>query len=250
MAWLLCIGIVGLLVAISQRYELDLPVLKAYVAALTAYRLDHPWFTVFCYFALYLAITSLSAPGVIVLSLAGGALFGLVWGTVLASFASALGGTLAFLMARCLLRGRVQQHWSQHLAMVEAGIARDGPFYLFGMRLIPVIPYFLINLLMGLTRIPTATFYWVSQLGMLPLIVVYVNAGVQLAQLDSVRDVLSPALLASLGLLAVFPLLARGIIEWAGRYRSRPVGGNLQRTVPPTGTHVAETEQPTGTHPS
>lgn len=249
LTWWLCLGGAGLLIVISQGIVFDLDNLKAHVGALTAYRLDHPRFAAFCYFAVYLTITSLSVPGIIVLSITGGALFGLVWGTVLASFASALGGTLAFLMARRLLRDRLRRLWGQRLAMVEAGMARDGPFYLFGMRLIPVISYFLINLLMGLTRIPLGTFHWVSQLSMLPLILVYVNAGVQVAQLDSVQDLFSSTLLASLGLLAVFPLLARWMIEWVGQYRSRLVGGNLERAAQPPDTLVAENQRPGDQNP-
>ncbi len=241
--WLGISGVV-LLMVIGQDVTFDLDFLKTHIAALTAYRLDHPRFTAACYFFLYLVITSLSVPGIITLSLAGGALFGLVWGTVLASFASALGGTLAFLMSRRLLRDWVRRRWSQRLAMVETGMVRDGPFYLFGLRLIPVIPYFLINLLMGLTRIPTMTFYWVSQLGMLPLILIYVNAGVQVAQLDTVQDLFSPTLLLSLGLIAIFPGLARGMIALVGRYRM--AGKNQDRATAPLVKSVAGVDLPTG----
>lgn len=249
MPWLLAAGLAALLVAAGQDASLGFEALKAHHAELSAYRLDHPRLAALLYFFLYLTITSLSVPGVIVLSMAGGAVFGLFWGTLLASFASTFGGILAFLAARRFLRDTVRRYWGQRLVMVEAGMARDGPFYLFGMRLVPVIPYFLINLLMGLTRIPMATFYWVSQLGMLPLILVYVNAGVQVAQLDSVRDLFSPTLLASLGLLAVFPLLARWMIEWVGQYRSRLVGGNLERAAQPPDTLVAENQRPGDQNP-
>ncbi|MBL8251600.1 MAG: TVP38/TMEM64 family protein [Candidatus Competibacter sp.] len=211
MPWLLGIGLAGLVVAVSQNQDapLSFEALKTHQAALSAYRLDHPGLTALLYFALYVTVTGLSVPGVIVLSMAGGALFGLIWGTVLASFGFTIGGLLAFLMARRFLRDAARRRWGARLAAIEAGMARDGPLYLFGLRLVPVIPYFLVNLLMGLTKIPVRTFYWVSQLGMLPLLVVYVNAGTQLARLDSPHDLLSPTLLLSLGALAVLPLLAR-----------------------------------------
>jgi uncharacterized membrane protein YdjX (TVP38/TMEM64 family) len=209
---LLFIGMMGFLVIISQSAWLDLDFLKSHAVDLITYRLNHPRLTALLYFGLYATMTSLSVPGVIVLSLAGGVLFGMLWGTVLASFASALGGTVAFLVARRWLRDPVQRHCGKQLALLEAGIARDGPFYLFGLRLMPMIPYFLVNLLMGLTQIPTRTFYWVSQLGMLPLLILYVNAGTALARLNSLLDLLSPSLLLALGLLAGFPLLASRVV--------------------------------------
>lgn len=234
---LLLIGIAGWLAFGSGIPFLSLDGLKAHHAALLDYRLDHPRLAALLYFALYLTVTSLSVPGVIVLSVAGGAVFGLAWGTVLASFASTLGGTLAFLVARHFFRDGVRRRWGQRLAAVEAGLARDGPFYLFGMRLIPVIPYFLINLLMGLTPISTVTFYWVSQIGMLPLLLIYVNAGGQLARLNSLQDLFSPTLLLALGLLAVFPLLARGAVALLRRGHG-DVDGNQHRS-------ATQNEQPT-----
>lgn len=220
--WLLLAGLLGILLVLGPHY-FSFDLLKSHYAALVAYRLEHPRITALLYFALYLTVTGLSVPGVIVLSLAGGAIFGLLWGTVLASFASTLGGTLAFLAARRTLRDPVRRFWGERLKVVEAGMARDGPYYLLGVRLIPVIPYFLVNLLMGLTPISLWTFCWISQLGMLPLLIIYVNAGTQLAHLDSLQDVLSPTLLISLALLAVFPLLARGFVALTfGRCGSPP----------------------------
>jgi pyruvate/2-oxoglutarate dehydrogenase complex dihydrolipoamide dehydrogenase (E3) component/uncharacterized membrane protein YdjX (TVP38/TMEM64 family) len=163
----------------------------------------------------YVAVTALSLPGAVVMTLAGGALFGLWWGTLLVSFASSIGALLAFLVSRYLLRDTVQSRFGDRLGTINAGIKRDGAFYLFTLRLIPVFPFFLINLLMGLTTMPALTFYAVSQLGMLAGTVVYVNAGTQLAQLTSLSGIVSPGILLSFALLATFPWLARtGVNLW------------------------------------
>jgi dihydrolipoamide dehydrogenase len=143
----------------------------------------------------------------------GGALFGLVWGTLLISFASSIGATLAFLVARYLLRDTVQSRFGSNLKAFNAGIEKDGAFYLFTLRLVPAFPFFMINLLMGLTPIRTTTFYWVSQVGMFAGTIVYVNAGTQLAQLDSLSGILSPGLIISFTLLGIFPLIAKKVVE-------------------------------------
>ncbi len=161
------------------------------------------------YFLIYVIVTALSLPGAAVMTLAGGALFGLGWGLLLVSFASSLGATLAFLVSRYLLRDAVQRRFGDRLRAINEGVEKDGAFYLFTLRLVPVFPFFLINLLMGLTPIRAGTFYWVSQLGMLAGTAVYVNAGTQLAALQTLSGILSPALLGSFALLGVFPLLAR-----------------------------------------
>ncbi len=165
------------------------------------------------YFLLYVAVTALSLPGATIVTLAGGAIFGLGWGLLLVSFASSIGATLAFLTARFLLRDSVQGRFGQRLAEVDKGIQKDGAFYLFTLRLIPVVPFFVINLLMGLTTMKAWTFYWVSQLGMLAGTAVYVNAGTQLGQLTSLQGIVSPGLLGSFVLLGLFPLIARKIVE-------------------------------------
>lgn len=165
------------------------------------------------YFLIYVAVTALSLPGATIVTLAGGAIFGLGWGLLIVSFASSIGATLAFLTARFLLRDSVQSRFGQRLAEVDKGIRKDGAFYLFTLRLIPVVPFFVINLLMGLTTMKAWTFYWVSQLGMLAGTAVYVNAGTQLAQLDSLQGIVSPGLLGSFVLLGLFPLIARRIVE-------------------------------------
>lgn len=165
------------------------------------------------YFLIYVAVTALSLPGATIVTLAGGAIFGLGWGLLIVSFASSIGATLAFLTARFLLRDSVQARFGQRLAEVDKGIQKDGAFYLFTLRLIPVVPFFVINLLMGLTKMKAWTFYWVSQLGMLAGTAVYVNAGTQLGQLESLKGIVSPGLLGSFVLLGLFPLIARKIVE-------------------------------------
>jgi pyruvate/2-oxoglutarate dehydrogenase complex dihydrolipoamide dehydrogenase (E3) component/uncharacterized membrane protein YdjX (TVP38/TMEM64 family) len=165
------------------------------------------------YFLVYVAVTALSLPGATIVTLAGGAIFGLGWGLLIVSFASSIGATLAFLTARFLLRDSVQSRFGQRLADMDKGIQKDGAFYLFTLRLIPVVPFFVINLLMGLTKMKAWTFYWVSQLGMLAGTAVYVNAGTQLGQLESLKGILSPGLLGSFVLLGLFPLIARKIVE-------------------------------------
>jgi pyruvate/2-oxoglutarate dehydrogenase complex dihydrolipoamide dehydrogenase (E3) component/uncharacterized membrane protein YdjX (TVP38/TMEM64 family) len=185
-----------------------------------------PWTVAATYFAVYVLITALSIPGATVVTLAGGALFGLGWGLLIVSFASTLGATLAFLTARFLLRDSLQARFGPRLADINRGMARDGAFYLFTLRLVPLVPFFVINLVMGLTAMKVRTFYWVSQLGMLAGTAVFVNAGTQLAQVSSLQGILSPGLLASLTLLGLFPLLARRVLavlqrrkvyaRWAG----------------------------------
>jgi pyruvate/2-oxoglutarate dehydrogenase complex dihydrolipoamide dehydrogenase (E3) component/uncharacterized membrane protein YdjX (TVP38/TMEM64 family) len=191
---------------------LTLDALKAGQATFAAGYDASPWRVAGAYLLLYVAVTALSLPGAAVMTLAGGALFGLWVGTLLVSFASSIGATLAFLASRWLLRDWVQGRYGERLAAVNAGMAKDGAFYLFTLRLVPVLPFFVINLLMGLTPIKTRTFYGVSQVGMLAGTLVYVSAGTQLAQLDSLSGILSPGLVASFALLGVFPWLAKRLV--------------------------------------
>ena len=190
-----------------------LETLKAQQAAVSAFREARPFVAAIAYFVLYVAVAALSLPGAAVLTLAAGAVFGLLWGTVLVSFASSLGATLAFLAARFLFRDAVQSRLGERLKSIDAGIAKEGAFYLFTLRLIPVFPFFLVNLAMGLTALPVRTFYWVSQVGMLAGTLVYVNAGTELARIDSLSGILSPRLLVSFALLGVFPLVAKKIVQ-------------------------------------
>jgi pyruvate/2-oxoglutarate dehydrogenase complex dihydrolipoamide dehydrogenase (E3) component/uncharacterized membrane protein YdjX (TVP38/TMEM64 family) len=165
------------------------------------------------YFLIYVAATSLSLPGATIITLAGGAIFGLFWGTLIVSFASSVGATLAFLMSRFVLRSSIESKFGNRLAEINKGIDKDGALYLFTLRLIPVVPFFVINLVMGLTKMKARTFYGVSQLGMLAGTLVYVNAGTQIAQIDSLKGILSPGLIGSFVLLGLFPLIARKIVD-------------------------------------
>jgi uncharacterized membrane protein YdjX (TVP38/TMEM64 family) len=169
------------------------------------------------FFLAYVAITSLSLPAAGVLSLTAGALFGRGWGTAVVSLASTLGATLALLVARYILRDFVQRRYGSRLEPLQRGIDRDGAYYLFTLRLVPAFPFFLINLGMALTRMPVRTFAWVSWLGMLPAIFVFVNAGTEIRGIDTPSAVLSPGILISLALLGLLPLLFRKILYWTRR---------------------------------
>ena len=192
---------------------LTLDNMKANQAQLIELRDNAPLMASFVFFSLYVLVTALSLPGAVIMTLAGGGLFGLAWGFVLISFASTIGATLAFLVSRYLLRETVQNRFGDKLTAINNGVEREGAFYLFTLRLVPVFPFFLINILMGLTPIKTWSFYWVSQLGMLAGTLVYINAGTQLARIDSLAGILSPGLLFSFALLGVFPLVAKKITE-------------------------------------
>ena len=192
---------------------LSLDYFKGQQVAIESWRAAHPLQAALAFFIVYVAVTGLSLPGAAVMTLAGGAVFGLFWGLLLVSFASSLGATLAFLASRFLLRDWVQKRFGEHLRAINAGIGRDGGFYLFTLRLVPIFPFFVINLMMGLTPLRTWSFYWVSQLGMLAGTLVYVNAGTQLAKIDSLAGILSPALLGSFVLLGIFPLIAKKIVD-------------------------------------
>lgn len=208
---------VGLAVASFFLFDLgqylNLQTLKGQQAAIEAFQANNPLSSIAIYFVVYVIATALSFPGAALLTLAGGAVFGLLWGTVIVSFASTIGATLAFLMSRFLLRDWVSQRFGQRLAAIDEGVKREGAFYLFTLRLVPVFPFFLVNLLFGLTAMKTRAYYFASQLGMLAGTVVYVNAGTQLAKLDSLSGILSPGLLGSFVLLGIFPLFARKLVE-------------------------------------
>ena len=199
---------------VDAQHGLTLTSVKAQQATMIAYREAHALQALLLYGLIYIVVTALSLPGATVLTLIGGAVFGLVWGTVIVSFASTIGATLAFLAARFLFRDHLQAKFSQRLQTINQGIMRDGAVYLFTLRLVPLFPFFLINVLMGLTPLTTATFYGVSQVGMLAGTLVYVNAGTQLAQLETLSGILSPLVVASLVLLGVFPLIAKKIVAY------------------------------------
>jgi len=192
---------------------LTLDGLKSGLEQFEVWRNKSPLLVYGAFFLLYIAVTALSLPGAAIMTLAAGALFGLGWGVLMVSFASSIGATCAFLVSRYLLQDVVQARFGSRLSTINEGIERDGAFYLFTLRLVPVFPFFLINLLMGLTRIRAVTFYWVSQVGMFAGTLVYVNAGTQIGHLDSLSGILSPSLLLSFVLLGVFPLLAKKLTE-------------------------------------
>lgn len=210
-------AIVALWFSFDLGQWLTLDNAKAQQAILNDYIFQHFTQASILFLLGYIVMTALSLPGAAVASLLGAALFGFWWGLILVSFASSIGATLAFLVSRFLLKDWVQNRFGQKLDAINRGIEKDGLFYLLTLRLIPVFPFFLINLVMGLTPLKTRTFYWVSQLGMLPGTAVYVNAGTQLAQIDSLGDVVSPSVLGSLALLGLFPLLAKWIMAWVTR---------------------------------
>ena len=214
---LLLVVIIAVLIGVFFAFDLggyvSLDGLRARQDAITAYRDENMLEAALIYFAIYIAVTALSLPGAAVMTLAGGAFFGLLWGTVLVSFASTVGATFAFLIARLLFRDAVQNRFGSSLRAVNAGVARDGAFYLFTLRLVPLFPFFVINLLMALTPIRTLVFFLVSQLGMFPATVVYVNAGTQLGKLDSLAGILSPGLVVSFTLLGLFPLIAKKLVD-------------------------------------
>ncbi len=205
--------LIGAYFAFDLGAYLDLAAVKARRADIEAYRSAHPLAAALVFFALYVVVTGLSLPGATVMTLAAGAIFGLWWGTLIVSFASSAGATLAFLASRFLFRDTVQDRFGASLRAVNAGVEKDGGFYLFTLRLVPAFPFFVINLVMGLTPIRTRTFYWVSQLGMLPGTLVYCNAGTRIAALDSLAGILSPGLIGSFVLLGLFPLVARKAVE-------------------------------------
>lgn len=205
---------VVLFFALDLGRYLSVAYLKQSQEAFAALYREHPVAVPAGFFAVYVLMAALSLPGAAVLTIAAGALFGLAVGTVLVSFASSLGALLAFLGARFVLRDEVRRRFGPRLQEIDRGLQEDGAMYLFSLRLVPLVPFFVINLAMGLTRTRAWTFYWVSQLGMLAGTMVYVNAGTQLGQLESLRGILSPALLGSFLLLAIFPWVARGVMRW------------------------------------
>lgn len=211
------IGVIVVLVVLFFYFDmqdyLSLTKLQSQQATILSYYANHPILTLLVYGLIYIVVTGLSLPGATVLTLAGGALFGLLWGTVIVSIASTIGATLAFLAARFLFRENLEQKFAQQLNAINAGIEKDGGYYLFTLRLVPLIPFFAINLIMGLTKMQASTFFWVSQVGMLAGTLVYVNAGTQLATIKSLSDITSPFLIASFVLLGIFPLIAKKFVE-------------------------------------
>lgn len=221
--WILLGAIVGVVIAFfyfDLGQFLTLSHLKDQKDSLVGIIESNRIFAYLIFMAIYITVTALSFPGAVVMTLAAGALFGVVWGTFMVSFASTIGATIAFLTARFLLRDWVQNQFSEKLASINKGIEEDGPFYLFTLRLVPLFPFFVINLVMGLTPLRTVTYFFVSQLGMLPGTIVYVNAGTQLGELDSLQGILSLNLIFSFVLLGLFPIIAKKLIEYLKQKRT------------------------------
>ena len=211
------IAVIAIAIAAFFASDLDrfftLEFFKSQQAAIGAFFNANPFETAAIFFVIYVVVTGLSLPGAALMTLVAGAIFGILWGTVIVSFASSIGATFAFLASRFLFRESIQTRFGANLKTVNDGIERDGAFYLFALRLVPAFPFFVINLVMGLTPIRTWPFYWVSQIGMLAGTIVYVNAGTQLARIESLSGILSPTLLISFALLGIFPLIARWIVN-------------------------------------
>lgn len=209
----------GVAYAFNLHQLLTLESLKAHQARLAETIAARPVFSALLYFGLYVLVAAFSLPGAAILTLGAGALFGLLTGTILVSFASTIGATLAFLMARFMLRDAIASRYGDRLAAIDAGVKRDGPFYLFTLRLIPVIPFFVINLVMGLTAMKARTFALVSQIGMLPASFVYVNAGTRLADIQKPGDIVSLPLVLSFAALGLLPWVAKAIVGFIQRRR-------------------------------
>jgi uncharacterized membrane protein YdjX (TVP38/TMEM64 family) len=220
MALAILLSIAAFFILGLDKY-LTLATLKASLGALHQWMDLRPLTSAVGFFAAYVAITALGLPSSVVMTVAAGALFGFVQGALLASFASTLGAVLSCLCARYILRQWVQARFGERLSSVNVGVEREGAFYLFTMRLIPILPFFAINLLMGLTPMPVRTYAWVSQLGMLPATAVFTYAGTRLALVESLSDVLSPGLITAFALLGLFPLMARKLVFWLRIRRQR-----------------------------
>jgi uncharacterized membrane protein YdjX (TVP38/TMEM64 family) len=197
---------------------LTLSSLKGSLDQLKALYENHRLTVIAVYFIVYVLTTSLSIPGASPLSIAGGALFGFWATTIVVSFASTIGATLACFVSRFILRDWIQNKFGDKIAKVNEGIEKEGAFYLFTLRLIPIFPFWMINLVMGLTKMSLFKFYWVSQIGMLPGTMVFVNAGKELAKIESIKGIFSPSLIISFALIGIFPLAVKKLVAL---YRSR-----------------------------
>lgn len=209
---LILVLLLGLFFGTDAKEFFTLAYLKAQKESFILFYEDNRFLTFGIFIGLYISMTALSLPGATVLTLAGGAIFGVAAGTVLVSISSSVGATLAFLASRYLLRDLVETKFGERLKAINEGVKKEGAFYLFTLRLVPVFPFFVINLVMGVTSIRTMVFFLVSQLGMLPGTIVYVNAGTQLGKIESLKDVLSIELIASFVLLGIFPLIAKKLL--------------------------------------
>jgi uncharacterized membrane protein YdjX (TVP38/TMEM64 family) len=216
------VAVIAALVVIFWVFDLGQYLTLSYIkdsqARFQSLYADNAVLVIATYMVIYILVTSLSLPGAAVMTLAGGALFGFIVGTIIVSFASTIGATVACFVSRFLLRDWVQGRFGDRIRKVNEGVEKEGAFYLFTMRLIPAIPFWLINLAMGLTRMRLITFYWVSQVGMFAGTMVYVNAGKELGKIDSLSGILSPSLIVSFVLLGIFPITTKKLMAF---YKSR-----------------------------
>ena len=208
----LVVAALGAYFAFDLGQYLTLSSIQSQLASLQAFRDANFALTALVYFSVYVIATGISIPGAILLTLLGGAIFGLGWGLLLVSFASSIGATGAFLASRLLLRDWVQRRFAAYLAPINQGMEKDGAFYLFSLRMVPIVPFFVVNLLMGLTTLSVPTYYLPSQIGMLVSTAVYVNAGSELAQITSLSGLVSPSVLLSFAALGILPLIAKWLI--------------------------------------
>lgn len=212
------IGVIAAFMFFNLGQYFTLSYLKASQESFAGLYADNRLTVIAAYMGIYILVTALSLPGAAILTLAGGAIFGFWVGLIVVSFASTIGATLACLVSRFLLREWVQGKFGEKLAAVNKGIEEEGGFYLFTLRLVPVFPFFVINLVMGLTKMQLFNFYWISQVGMLPGTAVFVNAGKELAKIDSLSGILSPGLLISFAILGIFPIAVKKILAF---YKAR-----------------------------
>ena len=204
---------IGLFFFLSLNEYLSFEYLQQQRSAIVDFYLAHPILFIATYIAVYVVLTGLSIPSATLLTLIGGAVFGTVTGTVVVLSASTLGAICAFVLARYVLRDYVQEKFSKYLGQVNRGVDEEGAFYLFGLRVVPVVPYFVVNFVMALTPIRLWTYYWVTQLGMLPGTILYVNSGKELGKLQSASGILSWSLMLSLVALGLFPLVAKKLVN-------------------------------------
>lgn len=224
------IGFIGagvIFVGVFFMYDLGQFLTLEYIKASQAKFVElsgaRPFLVMGVYLLLYILVTALSLPGAVIMTLAGGGLFGLWKGLILVSFASTIGATCACFAARFILQDWVQKRFADKLLTINKGVEEEGAFYLFTLRLVPVFPFFIINLVMGLTTMRLSTFFWVSQLGMLPGTLVFVNAGKELAGIDSLAGILSPGLIVSFVILGVFPLAVKKVMGLIRKHKQTVV---------------------------
>ncbi len=211
---ILFIIVIALFLSLDLGQYLNLAYVKSKQDAIDSYYALNPISTGLIFFISYILVTGVSLPGAGIMTLAAGAIFGVVWGTIIVSFGSVIGATIAFLVARYLFHDYVQEKFGNHLEPINKGIRKEGDLYLFTIRFVPIFPFFIVNNLMALTPIKTINFALVSQIGMLLPTIIFVNAGTQLAKIESPGDVLSPELILSFALLGIFPLLAKKILVY------------------------------------